>query len=226
MHTENQASGEQLLTVRDRRGTKRTAQEVQALREEVRELRTSQKETEEKCGQIIRKNAALQERLSKLEAIVWAAIPPFHFTLRNYSHYKKHSLKWCSPPFHSHPRGYRLAVEVDAYGSSVGQGSYVSVYVQILRGENDEKLQWPFRGSVSIKLLNGRRDGGHFEKTIEFTDDTPLVNSGRVGMEGERTQAWGDPLFIAHSELTHNPVSDSEYMMFDRLCFIVSEVCV
>lgn len=62
------------------------------------------------------------------------------------------------------------------------------------------------------------------EKIIVFADDTPLVNSGRPGIERERSEGWGDPLFISHSNLAYNPVYDTEYLKWDRLRFVVSEI--
>ncbi len=202
------------------------ALEVQALREEIEQLRISQAVTDERCRQLAKEKADLEGKVSKLESSVLAAIAPFYFTLHNYTHHKKHGLKWRSPPFYSHPWGYKVSVEVVAGGSSVGEGSHVSVHVHVLRGEYDSQLQWPFRGCVTLQLLNERGEWGHFEKTVVFADDTPLVNSGRVGKEGERSEGWGDPLFIAHSCLNYNPVTDAEYMKFDRLRFLVSKVQV
>ncbi len=86
--------------------------------------------------------ADLEVKVSKLEASVLAAIPPFYFTLHNCTHSKKHGLKWRSPLFYWHPWGYKVSVEVVAGGSSVGEGSHVSVHVHVLRGEYDSQLRF------------------------------------------------------------------------------------
>ena len=62
-------------------------------------------------------------------------------------------------------------------------------YVCLMCGEYDDDLPWPFRGDVSIQLLNQRRDKGHEEKTVPFDDSTPDIYTGRV-TEGERTLGW------------------------------------
>ena len=203
---------------------KELAEEIHALREEVERLRARQLKTEETCRQLKMEKSTVEAKLSKLEASVMVAIPPFSFTLHNFSHCKKHSLRWRSPPFYSNPWGYKLAVEVVAGGDSVGEGTHVSVYIHVLKGEFDKQQRWPFRGSVTLQLLNERREGGHFEKVIEFTDDTPLVNSGLVGEEGERGVGWGDPLFISHTNLQYNPTVDTEFVQSNRLCFLVTKV--
>lgn len=153
----------------------------------------------------------------------FGSLTPFYFTVENYSHLKKNALKWFSPPFYSHVQGYKVCIEVDVAGSSVGQGSHVSILAHLLRGEYDEQLKWPFRGLIKIKLLNECGDHNHFEGTIEYDDDTPLVNSGQV-TDREKSTGWGIPLFIENSKLLHNHGLDSEYLKYDRLRFVVNSI--
>lgn len=150
-------------------------------------------------------------------------VPPFYFTLDNFDHYKKNSLKWFSPPFYTHCFGYRMCIGVDAGGHSVGEGSHVSLLVYLLPGEHDENLNWPFRGTVKISLLNERRDGNHFESAVEFDEDTPLVNSAQV-TESDRSTGWGNAMFIAHSKLGHDPSLDCEFLKYNRLRFAVKQI--
>ena len=150
------------------------------------------------------------------------SLPPFYFTLHNFTHHRKHGLRWYSSPFYSHPFGYKMSIGLDADGNNGGRGTHVSLLVYLLRGEFDDYIKWPFRGSVILQLLNERRDGGHYETVVEFTDETPLVNSGRV-VKDERGAGWG-PVMIPHSHLTYDPTTDSDYVKFDRLCFVVTKI--
>lgn len=151
------------------------------------------------------------------------AVPPFHFTLDNFDHYKKHSLKWYSPPFYSHCFGYKMCIGVDAGGHSVGEGTHVSLLVYLLPGEYDANLKWPFRGTLKIWLLNERRDCNHFESSVEFNEDTPLVNSAQV-TDSDRSTGWGNALFVPHSGLAHDPSTDTELLKYNRLRFVVKHV--
>ena len=65
--------------------------------------------------------------------------------------------------------------QIDANGSGSGAGTHVSVFVCLMCGEYDDDLPWPFRGDVTIQLLNQRRDKGHEEKTVPFDDSTPDI---------------------------------------------------
>lgn len=150
-------------------------------------------------------------------------MPPFYFTLDNFDHYKKNSLKWFSPPFYTHASGYRMYIGVDAGGHSVGEGTHISLLVYLLPGEHDENLSWPFRGTVKISLLNQRRDCNHFESSVEFDEDTPLINSAQV-MESDRSTGWGNAMFIAHSKLGHDASVDCEYLKYNRLRFVVKQI--
>lgn len=150
-------------------------------------------------------------------------MPPFYFTLDNFDHYKKNSLKWFSPAFYTHCLGYRMCIGVDAGGHSVGEGSHVSLLVYLLPGEHDDSLNWPFRGTVKITLLNERRDSNHFESAVEFDEDTPLVNSAQV-TESDRSTGWGNAMFIAHSKLGHDSSVDCEFLKYNRLRFVVRQV--
>lgn len=150
-------------------------------------------------------------------------MPPFYFTLDNFDHCKKNSLKWFSPSFFTHASGYRMCIGVDAGGHSVGEGTHISLLIYLLPGEHDENLSWPFRGTVKISLLNQRRDSSHFEISVEFDEDTPLVNSAQV-TESDRSTGWGNAMFMAHSKLGHDTSTDCEYLKYNRLRFVVKQI--
>ena len=149
--------------------------------------------------------------------------PPFFFTLYNFDHHKKNKLKWFSAPFYSHCGGYRMCIAVDAGGISVGEGTHVSVNIHLLPGEHDDSLTWPFRGTVRLQVLNERKDSGHFESSVEFNDDTPLVHSARVTGRDMST-GWGNAMFLRHSELVFDSTKDCEYLKYDRLRFVMTVV--
>ena len=149
--------------------------------------------------------------------------PPFYFTLYNFEHHKKNKLKWFSAPFYSHCNGYKMCIAVDAAGSSVGEGTHVSINVHLLPGEYDDTLPWPLRGTVQLQILNERKDGNHFESAVDFTEDTPFINSARVTGRDMST-GWGNAMLIRHSDLGVDSTKDCEFLKYDRLRFAVSNV--
>ena len=54
-----------------------------------------------------------------------------------------------------------MCLQVDADGMEEGEGTHVSVFTNLLCGEFDSRLKWPFRGIVTIQLVNQLEDKKH-----------------------------------------------------------------
>ena len=146
--------------------------------------------------------------------------------MHNFSEHKRVSDTWSSTPFYTGPDGYKLKLRVDANGDGSGKGTLVSVYIHLMKGENDHILTWPFKCDITIRLLNWREDKGHVEKTIAFNDSTDIESRKRV-MEGDTALCGlGFAQFIPHSDLYYNITNNTEYINNDILCFVVSKVIV
>ena len=131
------------------------------------------------------------------------------FTITEYSKRKQFNNEYYSPPFTISPLGYRLCLNVDANGSGSGKGSHLSIYAYITKGQHDDRLQWPFTGTIIIELLNWLKDKGHYKKTlsIDTNNDFVRVTKGEYGNNG------GNPQFISHSSL--NSSTNSQYLYKD-----------
>lgn len=95
--------------------------------------------------------------------------PPVVFKLNDFDIRFKLNHNWHSPPFYTHPGGYRMCVSMNVRGDGMGRGTHSSLYVCLMQGCNDNHLTWPFRGEVTLQLLNQLQDGGHKQETIHFT---------------------------------------------------------
>ena len=130
---------------------------------------------------------------------------------------KKSNGSWYGPPFYTHPQGYKMCLKVYANGYGRGEGTHVSVYAYLMRGEFDDFLKWPFQGSVVLQLCNQLEDKYHLGYTINFSKTTDLKYISRV-TSGERAEsAWGAHTLIAHNDLNFNPANNSQYLKDD--CF-------
>ena len=140
--------------------------------------------------------------------------------------HRRVSDEWWSTPFYTRPNGYKLQLKVRANGAASCKGTHVSMFVHLMKSENDDILTWPFKCDITIRLLNWREDKGHVEKTVPFNDNTNIKARKRV-MEGDRaTDGWGYHQFISHSDLYYNITNNTEYINNDILCFVVSKVIV
>ena len=88
------------------------------------------------------------------------------FIISDFSEKKKANEKWISSPFYTHSRGYKFRLVVFPNGD--GSRSHLSVYAQLMRGEYDNELEWPFEGDIRVELLNWRADKNHHSDTIDF----------------------------------------------------------
>ena len=145
-------------------------------------------------------------------------MPSFH-------RHKEASQPWYSPGFYTHSHGYKMCLNVDANGSKEGQGSHVSVYLYLMKGEYDDDLIWPLRYSCTVTLLNQLMDGYHQAKTLTYSKDEKdrfnnRVHSAKKGATSRSDSAQGYPKFIAHDLLDLNEVG-CQYLTEDCLYFRV-----
>ena len=87
-------------------------------------------------------------------------------------------------------------MEVYANGCGSGKGTHLSVFVCLMQGEFDDKLKWPFRGSITVKLVNLEKDKDHVVKTIPFTSSIAQECCERVMVEGQRGAGQGYGQFL------------------------------
>ena len=93
-----------------------------------------------------------------------------------------------------------MCLNVDPKGSEEGAGTHVSVYVYLMRGEYDDRLVWPFRGAITIQLLNQISDQEHYKDTVCF-DDEAGSSSHRVISRVRASESCGEPEFIRHTKV-------------------------
>ena len=124
-----------------------------------------------------------------------------------------------SPAFYTHPHGYRMCVYVDPEGIGAGAGSHVSISACLMCGRFDDYLNWPFRGAITVQLVNQAVDQYHIEKTI-YTDRTARKHDYRV-IGSERAQSGPEiHRFQSHREL------NAKFLRYGRLIVRVVNVRV
>ena len=149
---------------------------------------------------------------------------PIEFVVSNFEHLRQSDADWHSPPFYSHLEGYRLCLVVTPNGIFSAEGSYISVYACLLKGEFDDRLNWPFRGAITIQLLNQLSDRIPATGMLRFTDNTPSRYTCRVLNAVKAEKGWGLLKFIRHEELGHNSVKNRQFLKDDCLRFRITKV--
>lgn len=177
-------------------------QRFDELRADILELKRSRKEEK-----------VVLENLQSL-----TSIPPVQFTTHKFSQKKKDDEQWYSSPFYTHPQGYKMCLKVYPNGDGPGKNTHVLVSVRLMKGEFDSYLHWPFRGAITVTLLNQEEDKKHITDVLEFSGDAPGSAADRV-RDGERAQSGvGNPQFFPHSKL------QPKYLKHDCIRLVVNKV--
>ncbi len=138
-------------------------------------------------------------------------------TMTNFQQHKRDDDIWNSPPVYTYHQGYKICLEVYANGRGTGEGTHVSVSMHFMRGEFDDSLKWPFRGVISIELLDQVNGKDNKTYTNIYDNKVPNRTCARV-TKGERSVGRGYSKFIAHTKLEPN------YLRNDTLLFQIHKV--
>ena len=146
---------------------------------------------------------------------------PMEFIISDYHEKKKANEEWYSSPFYTHNRGYKFRLQVYPNGYNTGKGSHLSEYAQLMRGEYDNELEWPFEGDIRVELLNWREDKNHHSDVSHFNrySDPDGTYSSRL-TDQETARGLGILQFVSHTDLVST--TNSEYLRDDYLKLRVS----
>ena len=125
--------------------------------------------------------------------------------------------------FRTHSNGHRMCLQWHSNGFGDGKGTHVSIFTHLMRGPYDDHLKWPFRGEITIQIVNQAGDHSHVEKTIPYSDKTPDSCAGRV-IDKETSGSWGFHNFLAHTKLEYNAAKKTQYLKDDIIVVRVVRV--
>ena len=130
-------------------------------------------------------------------------VPSVTFDVTKFSNLLKAKKHWESTPFFALEGGYQMCLLVYVAGYDKGEGTHVSVYLYLMKGPHDDKLEqsghWPLRGisTITIELLNQLHDDNHRMSTTKF-DASRSVN--KMNQDGRAT-IKALPDFISHDTI-------------------------
>ena len=95
-----------------------------------------------------------------------------------------------------------MAVVANGYNEC--EGTHTSVGVYLMKGEFDDQLKWPFRGSITIRLLS-QEDEEYKTTKLSITGTEPNYDAiaRRILTEEKEMAATGRAIFnfISHIDL-------------------------
>ena len=110
-----------------------------------------------------------------------------------------------------------MTLRVDPNGQQEsGKGTHVDVYMCLMKGANDNNLQFPMTGIFTVQVMNWKGNSEHVILTIKFDDDSIPVE-GRERVATGELAYWGRGLqqFMSHDEL-------KQYVHEDKICIKIT----
>ncbi len=104
-----------------------------------------------------------------------------------------------SAPFYTSRQGYKACLRLYMNGNGCGKNTHLSFFVTIMKGEYDALLQWPFRHTVTLTLLD--QDG---VKNISQAFQPEPISSSFQRPRNEMNIASGCPMFAPLSILNNS----------------------
>ena len=167
-----------------------------------RELERDVKELKSKQPEEARSDQPISKSKQLPATFVTGTYKPkrVEFTMTDFDEYTRDGEEWYSSHFYTHPNGYKMCLNVIPNGRGPGKGTHLSVYTCLMRGEFDDQLKWPFRGEVTIKLVNQEEDNGHFTFTFSYAEAPDHVCQ-RVTKGNRGRGRWGCGDFLPLAKL-------------------------
>lgn len=180
-------------------------------------------------------NIVAQHHKKPLETIASNAIdigfvkPPM-MILHNFQELHMKKEYWKSPPFYSYIGGYKMCLVIYPGSESDQHGNeFLGVYLQMMEGEYDDLLKWPFYGKVEIRMLNWHdNDRGHVDRALLDAssygkENFRLKMVDRVN-RNDNSSVWGCGNFIALKNLRLNKNAHTQYLKDDCIKFSILNV--
>ena len=147
---------------------------------------------------------------------------PVEFAITDFTKKKECDAKWISPPFYSHPQGYKFRLAVFPNGLYTGCGTHVSLCVLLLEGEYDDHLDWPVDASIVVDLIDWGRP--EIEESFDIEQGLDLNSANNLVTKKGIKRSLIYSQFFPHSSLSYNSTTNTEYLQNDCVRLRVSKV--
>ncbi len=160
-----------------------------------------------------REEAVVQQINSKISI----PLGPPVMSMTNVEQHKNGDI-WYSPPVYTHHQGYKicLKVEIQPWGEKFHNAI---VYVHFMKGAFDDFLTWPFRGSVSIRLVDQVKGQAHKDYKTEYINEEDNIYSSKV-VSGDVAR-YGKKVI---GTIIYDTVETSKYLRNNTLVFQIYEI--
>ena len=94
-------------------------------------------------------------------------------------------------------------------GIGKGTGTHISIAAFLMKGDNDDNLSWPVKGSLHVQVLNHVADISHVNLILKFGSGR---YSERVRSETKSFSGCYCDRMIAHNCLEYSTDDNTQYL--------------
>ncbi|XP_065899609.1 TNF receptor-associated factor 2-like isoform X1 [Dysidea avara] len=123
-----------------------------------------------------------------------------------------------SPPFYTGRNGYKMCIRAYLNGDGTGEGTHLSIFFVLMRGEYDPLLQWPFEHKVSLILVDQDQ-----KKHLVQTFKPNIQSSSFQRPKSDMNVASGCPEF-AKLSILDNPSYVKDDVMYIKAVIDTSNI--
>ena len=193
------------------KNTRRLDEKFGEIKGELEKQNEVTRKLEEKYEEVTRK---LEDKVNVLENRLMQCPQEYTWKISRFSKVQREAKSGektsiDSPPFYYY--GYKFRLALFPNGKNRGKDTQLSLCFNLLKGEYDAKLSWPFQGIVDFTLIDQQEDAKDRENiVVSFTAIPSRVEFGRP-LTFENS-GWGFPVFVSLTRL-----NERRYIMDDTI---------
>ena len=190
----------------------------------VQQLKDKLEGTEQSLQHQLKVNTKLQLQVETIFNSTWSLqlnylanssnkFVPVVIQLAEFEDHKKHNGMVNSTGFYTSNGGYKMCLKIFPNGNPTH--SFITVGAFLMKGDHDDHLTWPVKGTLTVQLLNQLSDSNH-SKPVELHFDGASRNCYRTKITSVSLYAvWSQ--FIPHWRLFYDA---------DKKCHHLKDDCV
>ena len=199
------------------------------LQKMIQQLKDKLEGTEQSLQHQLKVNTQLQLQVDTISKYTWLLqlnylansgneVVPVVIKLAEFKKYKNNQ-SIHSTGFYTRDGGYKMYLSIfpNGCGSYV---NYIIVSARLMKGDHDDHLTWPVKGTLTVQLLNQLSDSNHSEP-VKFHFDGCGKECQRLIMEGSMSGGVWRLLFMPHKRLSYDADKKCQYLKDDCVFFRV-----
>ena len=209
---------------------KRNAEEIyKTLQKMIRQLKNKLEGTEQSLQHQQKVNTQLKSQVETIFNFTWP-LQLYHFAssgnevipivikLAEFEKYKNNQSIDLTG-FYTTDGGYKMCLRVYPNGCPV-YNNRVSVWVPLMKGDHDDHLAWPVKGTLTVQLLNQLSDSNH-SVPVEFHFNGFTKACQRVTIGTRSSYGKWCHQFMPYERLSYDADKKCQYLKDDCLFFRV-----